>query len=638
MSKTTTEIDHTQPIIATATCTIAAAKAAEGDKPEKLPRITIEAYNGGIMSVGWWGAVVINLEALQVPETMPLLFGHNNLGTETILGQADTIKNDKKKLIVAGDIMGTSKTTREVLDLAAKGFKWQASIGVKATKYSYIEAGETVTVNGQKLSGPFTFIEAGNLYETSIVPLGADNTTSAKVAANLHGAVAPSTKTQEKNMSEQTPSQPTADEIRATAVAEEQRIAAIGTVAAEHPEIRAKAIEKGWTPEVTEIAVLKASNEALKAQQSRPEATAPYLNTGKGVVASTNTITAAVAIRAGLHNAERAFGAETCNHAADLRINSITDMVRAALALSGRTLDHSRHETRTFLEAAFSTADISNIISNVANKFILEGAAGVESAWREISVIQPVVDFKTNTGVGLIMADLLKALGNGGKIQHGALADETQGVKADTKALMLGITRQDIINDDLGVLTSAPRALGNAAMRTLNADFWGAFKTASADAGNFGAGLGNATTGALTLATLAAAEALFLKLTDSSGNPLAVDATVLLTGTTNYAVAREIFVSAGLVGGSIKSAGQNIFAGMFKPVMSRYVADAREWYLVANPTNLPLMRVAFLNGNESPTVESSAADFDELGIQIRCYYDYGVAFANKNAAVKSTGQ
>ena len=201
MSKTTTEIDHTQPIIATATCTIAAAKAAEGDKPEKLPRITIEAYNGGIMSVGWWGAVVINLEALQVPETMPLLFGHNNLGTETILGQADTIKNDKKKLIVAGDIMGTSKTTREVLDLAAKGFKWQASIGVKATKYSYIEAGETVTANGQKLSGPFTFIEAGNLYETSIVPLGADNTTSAKVAANLHGAVAPSTKTQEKNMS-----------------------------------------------------------------------------------------------------------------------------------------------------------------------------------------------------------------------------------------------------------------------------------------------------------------------------------------------------------------------------------------------------------------------------------------------------
>ncbi len=235
------------------------------------------------------------------------------------------------------------------------------------------------------------------------------------------------------------------------------------------------------------------------------------------------------------------------------------------------------------------------------------------------------------------MDDLLKEMGKDGKIQRGALSDEKQTVRADTMALILGITRKDIINDDLAVLTSAPRALGYAAARTLNADFWAAFRTAAAEATNFDAGLGNVTTGALTLTTLAAAEALYDQLTDASGNPLGVDASVLLTGTTNYAAARELFVSGGLVGGNTKSAAQNIFTGLFKPARTRYLTDQREWYLVANPLNLPLMRVGFLNGNESPTVESAAADFDELGISIRCYYDYGVNFANRNAAVKSTG-
>ena len=37
-----------------------------------------------------------------------------------------------------------------------------------------------------------------------------------------------------------------------------------------------------------------------------------------------------------------------------------------------------------------------------------------------------------------------------------------------------------------------------------------------------------------------------------------------------------------------------------------------------------MIEVAFLNGQESPTIETADADFNMLGIQMRGYHDFGV--------------
>jgi hypothetical protein len=200
---------------------------------------------------------------------------------------------------------------------------------------------------------------------------------------------------------------------------------------------------------------------------------------------------------------------------------------------------------------------------------------------------------------------------------------------------MIGITRQDIINDDLGVLSEVPRKLGWAAARTFNTDFWAALEAAVA--ANFTTGNGNKTTGALTLTTLAVAEALFLKLTDSDGNPLGTQASTLLCGTTAYTPSREIYTSSTVTDGSTsRKPSNNIYENMFKPSFSTYLAAA-PWYLVSNPMGVPLMTASFLNGKQEPTVESADADFNTLGIQVRAFYDYGCDFANKLAGVYSTG-
>ena len=79
--------------------------------------------------------------------------------------------------------------------------------------------------------------------------------------------------------------------------------------------------------------------------------------------------------------------------------------------------------------------------------------------------------------------------------------------------------------------------------------------------------------------------------------------------------------------------------------LDRYLANdnysgysAKAWYLLANPNDLPVIEVAFLNGQESPTIETAEADFAVLGIRMRGYHDFGVALIDPKGGVKMKGE
>jgi hypothetical protein len=87
----------------------------------------------------------------------------------------------------------------------------------------------------------------------------------------------------------------------------------------------------------------------------------------------------------------------------------------------------------------------------------------------------------------------------------------------------------------------------------------------------------------------------------------------------------------------------NIHAGKYRPwsepAERRNLRgfSATAWYLFRDPQILAPMVVSFLNGVETPTVESADADFDQLGVQFRGYHDFGVDFAEWLSGVKSKG-
>ena len=66
--------------------------------------------------------------------------------------------------------------------------------------------------------------------------------------------------------------------------------------------------------------------------------------------------------------------------------------------------------------------------------------------------------------------------------------------------------------------------------------------------------------------------------------------------------------------------------------------SALKWYLLGDPADIATIEIAFLNGVRNPTVESAQADFNMLGIQMRGFFDFGVAFQEYRGAIAMKGE
>jgi hypothetical protein len=440
------------------------------------------------------------------------------------------------------------------------------------------------------------------------------------------------------------PVDPTKD-IRAQALAETKRIAAVRRICAgKFAEIEAQAIEEGWDKTKTELEVLRAS---------RPKAPAAHIpdNTMSGRI-----LEAACMLSAKFEGVEQEFDEKTLT-AADKRFHGGIGLqellLEAAWAngYTGRTFRDTRSVLRAAfaadVQASFSTVDIDGILSNLANKFLLLGFFSVERIWRNICAVRNVRDFKTITSYRLIGADQYQPIGRGGEIKSGTLGNETYTNKADTMALLLSIDRRDIINDDLGAITTVPRKLGRGSGLAINDVFWRIFLN---NAAFFAAGNNNYLSGAgsvLSINGLTAAETAFDNQVDAEGKPIGIAPTIILVPTALNAIGTQIFKATELRDNTTNKSGYptaNPHQGKYQVQASRYLGNAQypgasstAWYLLADPADLPVIEVAFLNGQEAPTIQTAEADFNVLGIQMRGYHDFGVAQQDPRGGVASAG-
>ena len=152
---------------------------------------------------------------------------------------------------------------------------------------------------------------------------------------------------------------------------------------------------------------------------------------------------------------------------------------------------------------------------------------------------------------------------------------------------------------------------------------------------------------ALNIDGLTKSEVAFMDLTDTDGKPIGIMPALMLVPTALSAIGSQLFKSLELrdTTANAKFPIANPHQGKFRVEVSRYLANAsytgnsaKAWYLFAEPTDLPVIEVAFLNGQEAPTIETADADFNVLGVQMRGYHDFGVALQDPRGAIKSKGE
>jgi hypothetical protein len=664
----------------------------DGAAGKKLRPFKMTAYTGAPMNVpGYMSPVVVDLAGMTVPnQKLPILRQHD---PERIVAHSETIDVGAQRLNVAGVVSGVGEAAAEVTDLAANGFPWQASIGAAVNRREFVDAGQTVKVNGRNWDGPLVVARASTLREVSVVPLGADPGTSARFAAGggaggidmkfadwlKANGFDPETLTADQRKAleaaynaQANPPPPdppvTPPAPRRGSVAERADAARARERAEAHIEgrltdaLESRRITAAEFDELRAAAFLdpdKFDDNRLELEfirRERPKG--PGVSATRDVQVTETVLECALSMAGSLPAIDKHYPAEVCDAArkrwrAGLSIGELAVLAARRNGWRGLSI---RGNLKEVLQAAVgygmvradagpSTYSIPNVLSNVANKFALAGFWSVDPTWGKIASRRAVNDFKQITSLRLTGNLQFLRLPPGGEIKSGEIGEAVYKNQAHTFARTIGISREDWINDDTGALSGTAKELGIGGGDALNNEFWSVFLNNGTffTAGNNNVG----PAGVLSLQSIGAADAVFRLQTKPNGRPLGLVASILLVPVAKRIDAMNAINSTIVVATTTTDRplpSQNVLQGAYTPLSSPYLSNpaytgnsAAAFYLLADPGQLSTIEGAFLNGVEVPTIETADFDWDQLGTSLRGYLDFGFALQEFRAGVRSPG-
>lgn len=686
-------------------------EASNGAKP----KVVGVAYSGGKMSLpGWRHPVVVDLAGMEIPESVPLLTNHENKTDSRIGLISAAVRNNT--LEITGEIVSDSRDAADIIAQGKAGADWQLSIGADVKECELVKGSREV--NGQEVEGPFYHIKKSTLREVSVVAVGADAHTNMKVNAKFNlvnqegeamnnksetksvsavsapnDAVPPEKKPEPEQKpgnpankagepankpgepekkpdnAEKTPGQAAAEatppaiqasagDVAATAreaaqnavKAERERISAIQAICdGEFPEIEREAIAGGWTPEVVTKKVL----ETIRAERPAANVNISVKTAPEGGELR-KTIEAAMCLRVGVSadQLEKSYGAKTVEAGMAEMDMPLKQLLIECMKLDG--IPYSRGFDNETIRAAFSSVSLPGILSNVANKKLLQSYEAQPIIAMKLCSTGDLNDFKENDRFRLTDVGDLLPIAADGEIKDGGLIEESAKNQLDTYGKKFCLTRKMIINDDLGAFMKVPTAMGNRAARLIDQLFFSRLLSNPAQADGkalFSTNHKNLLSGAssaLSSDSLKKAIQLFLDQVDADGQPISVEPKYLLVPTALKHLAIELTQGATLImsgtDNAVRPALNVLSDENLQVISSPYLGNSAYegssqtgWYLFGDPKTVDTWEIGFLKGKRTPTVERGETDFNTLGLWFRVYFDLGVREQDHRGMVKANG-
>ena len=686
-------------------------EASNGAKP----KVVGVAYSGGKMNLpGWRHPVVVDLAGMEIPESVPLLTNHENKTDSRIGLISAAVRNNV--LEITGEIVSDSRDAADIIAQGKAGADWQLSIGADVKECELVKGSREV--NGQEVEGPFYHIKKSTLREVSVVAVGADAHTNMKVNAKFNlvnqEGEAMNNKSETKSVSavsapndavppeknpepEQKPGNPankpgepankpgepekkpdnaekkpgqaaaeatppaiqaSAGDVAATAreaaqnavKAERERISAIQAICdGEFPEIEREAIAGGWTPEVVTKKVL----ETIRAERPAANVNISVKTAPEGGELR-KTIEAAMCLRVGVSadQLEKSYGAQTVEAGMAEMDMPLKQLLIECMKLDG--IPYSRGFDNETIRAAFSSVSLPGILSNVANKKLLQSYEAQPIIAMKLCSTGDLNDFKENDRFRLTDVGDLLPIAADGEIKDGGLIEESAKNQLDTYGKKFCLTRKMIINDDLGAFMKVPTAMGNRAARLIDQLFFSRLLSNPAQADGkalFSTNHKNLLSGAssaLSSDSLKKAIQLFLDQVDADGQPISVEPKYLLVPTALKHLAIELTQGATLImsgtDNAVRPALNVLSDENLQVISSPYLGNSAYegssqtgWYLFGDPKTVDTWEIGFLKGKRTPTVERGETDFNTLGLWFRVYFDLGVREQDHRGMVKANG-
>ncbi|WP_372177477.1 ClpP-like prohead protease/major capsid protein fusion protein [Xanthomonas axonopodis pv. phyllanthi] len=325
------------------------------------------------------------------------------------------------------------------------------------------------------------------------------------------------------------------------------------------------------------------------------------------------------------------------------RGHSLAEMARECLVQAG--VNPRGMDRREIVGMAFthSTSDFPALLGDAARRSVLQGYQEVEERFSEFTRAVSVPDFKPTNLVGLGAFSDLLPVREGGEYKQGTFSEQSQSMQIVTWGRLFTITRQAIINDDLGIFSDVPRKMGQAAKRTLaKAVFELITKNPRLADGKtlFHADHGNLLPAAtITTESLSAMQARMALQKDADGNVIRVPMKTLLTPVALSGAALTVRAAEYAVGGANNQTTPNIVRNTFEVESDGRLdgADPKAWYGLANSAYVDALVVGYLDGNQTPYLEQHEG-FTVDGVAWKVRMDAAPAIADYRGIYKNPGQ
>ncbi|MGI4877184.1 MAG: ClpP-like prohead protease/major capsid protein fusion protein [Janthinobacterium lividum] len=290
-----------------------------------------------------------------------------------------------------------------------------------------------------------------------------------------------------------------------------------------------------------------------------------------------------------------------------------------------------------------TTGDFTVLLENTMRKTLQAAYTVTPDTWSRFCGIGSVTDFRVANRYLLGSFGSLDALNEAGEFKNKPIPDGAgERIQASTKGNIINLSRQAIINDDLGAFSNLAVALGRAAKLTIETDVYAMLNSNPTTRDGFALFSSQHNNVAATPAppTSVAVDAVRIQMasqTDVSGNevldirpsvwvgPIGIGSVIKITNGAQY----DPYVSN-------KFQVPNIALGIFQDIVDTPRLTGTAWYTFADKDMAPAIEVAFLNGEQEPYVDNELG-WRVDGTEWKVRLDYGVGAVNYRSAVKNAG-
>lgn len=289
------------------------------------------------------------------------------------------------------------------------------------------------------------------------------------------------------------------------------------------------------------------------------------------------------------------------------------DMARECLRFAGLS-STGLNPADTIGRALHSTSDFPVIFADTANRTLRPGYEAAPAILKRVAKQSTARDFRAKTKVQAADLAKLQKVGEGGEYRYGTI---------------VALSRQAIINDDLGAFADLAGKLGQA-----SAEFEAQFLTDLLVKGNgsgpqmddgkavFHADHGNVGTGAaLSVESLSAARLAMRRQKGINGSPISVAPKFLIVPPELETLAETILAATQ----PTRSDDVNPFGGKLDLLVEARLTDTSRWYVAGDPVTVEGLEYSYLQGSEGPQTDSRAG-FEVDGVEVKVRLDFGAAF------------